>query len=199
MGGMFSRRACAEMLLADEIRVNSEYTAKTLVDRGCDPAKLVRRHLPAHPRFSLSPRVPATDGTRTAAYVGSFSVFKGVPLLVDAFRQVRGDNLRLVLVGGWSSRGMRRYLESARSADPRISWLSGDPAPVFSRTEVLFHPSWDDSWGYAPAEAMAAGVPVVVSDHTGMKELVDGRNGQILTAGDPAAWTAAVRRWGEGR
>jgi glycosyltransferase involved in cell wall biosynthesis len=199
MGGMFSRRACAEMLLADEIRVNSEYTARSLVERGCDPAKVVRRMLPPHPRFSSLRRIPAPDGTRTAVFVGSFTVFKGVALLVDAFRQVAGEDLRLVLVGGWSSRGMRRYLESARRADPRIGWRSGDPAPTLSVAEIAFHPSWEDGWGYAPAEAMAAGVPVVVSDQTGMKELVDGRNGQILAAGDPAAWTDAVRRWGEGR
>jgi glycosyltransferase involved in cell wall biosynthesis len=197
MGPLFSRRVCEEMLLADEIRVNSEYTAQSAVDRGCDPAKLVRRHLPVHPRFSSLRRVPASDGTRTAVFVGSFTVFKGVPLLVDAFRQVRGEHLRLVLVGGWSSRGMRVFLESARRSDPRIRWLSGDPAPALSSAEIVFHPSWEDGWGYAPAEALAAGVPVVVSDQTGMKEIVRDGLGRVLAAGDPAVWNAAVREWGE--
>jgi len=197
MGALFSRRACQEMLLADEIRVNSEYTARTAVERGCDPAKLVRRHLPVHPRFSSLRRVPASDGTRTAVFVGSFTVFKGVPLLVDAFRKVPGENLRLVLVGGWASRGMKLYLRSAQRADPRIRWHSGDPSPVLSTAEIAFHPSWEDGWGYAPAEAVAAGVPVVVSDQTGMKEIVGKAQGRILAAGDPTVWNAAVREWGE--
>lgn len=196
MGRLFARRAAAEMLLADEIRVNSDYTAQSLVLRGCDPAKVVRRHLPVHPRYSSLRRIPASDGTRTAVFVGSFTVVKGVPLLVDAFRQVRGEHLRLVLVGGWSSRGMKRYLESARGSDPRISWRSGDPAPTLAGAEISFHPSWEDGWGYAPAEALAAGLQVVVSDQTGMKEIV-GDGGRVLSAGDPVAWNAAVREWGE--
>jgi glycosyltransferase involved in cell wall biosynthesis len=87
----------------------------------------------------------------------------------------------------------------ARDADPRISWRSGDPAPALSGAEIAFHPSWEDGWGYAPAEALAAGVPVVVSDQTGMKEIVRDGLGRVLPAGDPAVWNAAVREWGEAR
>lgn len=200
MGDLFRRRAEREMEMADEIRVNSEYTAQSILRRGTDPAKIVRRRLPANDRFSRIRRSPSPDGTRTAAVVGSLSVVKGIPFLVDIFRQIRGDDLRLVLFGGWSSRGMRKYLEAARREDPRISWESGDPASLLSTADIALHPSWEDGWGYAPAEALAAGVPVVVSDQTGMKELLEEPEGRVLPAGDARAWTARLEAWArEGR
>jgi glycosyltransferase involved in cell wall biosynthesis len=199
MGGMFRRRAELEIRMADEIRVNSEYTAESIIRNGVDPRKIVRRHLPPDERFSRIRRSLPNDGTRTALVVGSLSVVKGVPFLVDIFRRIQGDDLRLVLFGGWSSRGMRSFLEEARRQDPRISWESGDPAKPLAIADIALHPSWEDGWGYAPAEAMAAGVPVVVSDQTGMKELLRGMEDRVLPAGDAAAWTRKLESWARER
>lgn len=193
MGHLFRQRAERELQMADEIRVNSQYTADSAIRRGVDPAKIVRRQLPPDTRFSKVQRRPAADGTRTAVVVGSLSVVKGIPFLAELFQRLPGDDLRLVLFGGWSSRGMRKFLEKAGARDRRISWTSGDPAKIFATASLALHPSWEDGWGYAPAEALAAGLPVVVSDQTGMQELLD--KPQILAAGDAAAWTARLESW----
>jgi glycosyltransferase involved in cell wall biosynthesis len=100
-----------------------------------------------------------------------------------------------VLFGGWQSRGMRLFLESAKASDPRISWRSGDPSELFATAALAVHPTWEDGWGYAPAEALAAGVPLLISDQTGMKELLNPDSGSILPAGDRKAWGAALERW----
>ena len=197
MGDLFRKRAELELGMADEIRVNSEYTAASVVKMGIDPGKIVRRHLPPDERFSRVQRRSPTDGTRTAIVVGSLSVVKGIPFLVELFQRVPGEDLRLVLFGGWSSRGMRRFLEKASARDRRISWRSGDPAEIFATAEIAFHPSWEDGWGYAPAEAFSAGLPVVVSDQTGMKELL--QSSQILPAGNSAAWNARLESWAQER
>jgi glycosyltransferase involved in cell wall biosynthesis len=197
MGDLFRRRAEQEFEMADEVRANSDYTAASAVKMGVDPKKIVRRHLPADDRFAKVRRAVPTDGTRTAVVVGSFSVVKGTTFLVDLFRQLEGDDLRLVLFGGWSSRGMRKFLEQARSQDSRISWRSGDPAPLLATADLALHPSWEDGWGYAPAEALAAGVPVVVSDETGMKEMLPAN--RILPAGDASAWSELLGNWSRGR
>ena len=195
LGTAFRARVEKELELADEVRANSDYTIESAVAMGIDRAKLVRRHLPPNPRFSHISRVPHPQGLRVAVLVGSLSVVKGIPFLVDIFRQIEGADLRLVLFGGWSSRGMRQYIEEACRRDGRISWRSGDPAEVFDTASIALHPSWEDGWGYAPAEALAAGLPVVVSDQTGMKELLDGHPDAVLPAGDTAAWKARLERW----
>lgn len=198
MGSRFAAKAVREMAMADEIRTNSDYTLASVAERGVDPGKLARRHLGWAPRFDGLERRPPSDGRRTVVYVGSFTVFKGVPFLVDRFRNLVGEDLRLLLVGGWTDRGMRLWLEEARRRDPRIEWTSGDPAPHLATADLLAHPSWEDGWGYAAAEAFAAGVPLVVSDQVGMKELVSRRPFDILPAGDAAAWDARLGRWAAG-
>lgn len=195
MGQWFESKARREFQLADEVRANSDYTLASAVANGVDPAKLVRRHLGCDGRFAGLQRGRSPDGTRVIVFVGSFTVFKGVPFLVDRFRALEGEDLRLLLVGGWTDRSMRLWLERARLADSRIRWTSGDPAPHLACAALAVHPSWEDGWGYAPVEASEAGVPLVVSDHTGMKELSARRPIDVLPAGDVRAWDAFLARW----
>jgi glycosyltransferase involved in cell wall biosynthesis len=47
---------------------------------------------------------------------------------------------------------------------------------------VYVHPTYEDGFGYAPAEALACGAPIIVTEDTGMKELVrpgGGRAGDL--------------------
>lgn len=197
MGELFTRRVEQEMSLATEIRVNSEYTRSSVLERGAVADKITRRWLESDSRFSRVVRKAPDDGTRVLVVVGSLSVFKGIPFLVDLFRELRGADLRLRLVGGWSSRGMRKYLEKHLREDSRISCASGDPAPILAQAELALHPSWEDGWAYAPAEALDAGLPVVVSDQTGMKELLNhsSMRGLVLPAGDRRGWGELLQAW----
>jgi glycosyltransferase involved in cell wall biosynthesis len=116
-----------------------------------------------------------------------------VPLLVDAFRRLPHDDLRLVLVGGWKTRSMRRFIARACAEDPRISAGPGDPLRHLRAARLCVHPAYEDGFAYAPAEALACGVPVIVSEDTGMKELIDpDRTGLILPTGDVDALAQAV-------
>jgi glycosyltransferase involved in cell wall biosynthesis len=126
-------------------------------------------------------------------YVGSLAVAKGVPLLVDAVRRLPHQDLRLVLVGGWGTRGMRRYVQRTCAEDPRISAGAGDPLPRLRSARLCVHPSYTDGFCYGAAEALACGLPVIASEDTGMKDLIDpGRNGLVLPTGDLTALTEAI-------
>src|SRR5262249_12415701 len=107
---------------------------------------------------------------------------------LEAFHQLADPQAELVLVGGSGSRGMRRHLDACRRRDPRIRVCPGDPLPHLWRADVLVHPSYQDGFGYSPMEALACGVPVVVTDQTGMKEHArEAFNGSVVPAGDIAA------------
>ena len=81
--------------------------------------------------------------------------------------------MRLKLVGGWGTRGMRRFVEDACAEDPRITAGPGDPLEHLRTASLCVHPAYEDGFAYAPAEALACGVPVIVSEDTGMKELIE--------------------------
>jgi glycosyltransferase involved in cell wall biosynthesis len=67
--------------------------------------------------------------------------------------------------------------------------------PALHRADVLAHPSYEDALALGPLEALACGVPVLVSEDTGMKEfVVEGETGYVVPTGDVGALEAALRR-----
>lgn len=185
-------RNLSEYAEADRIYVASRYVRESFVEHGVSEEKLCDFPLTPHPRYSSLDRRSTPDRFEIV-YVGSLSVHKGVPLLIDAVRALPELDVTLRLVGGWGTPGMRRFVERARAEDPRIVVSPGDPLPWLRGAGVCVHPAYEDGFAYAPAEALAAGVPVIVSEDTGMKELISpGRDGAILPTGDLGALTAAV-------
>jgi glycosyltransferase involved in cell wall biosynthesis len=185
-------RNLAEYACADRIYVASGYVRDSFLAQGFAAESIVEFPLTPDPRY-------AHAGTREASelfeivYVGSLSVHKGVPLLIDAVRGLPHEDLRLRLVGGWGTRGMRRFVQSACASDARISVSPGDPLPWLRRARLCVHPAYEDGFAYAPAEALACGVPVIVSEDTGMKDLIDPpRTGLILPTGDLGALIEAI-------
>jgi glycosyltransferase involved in cell wall biosynthesis len=178
------RKTLKEYELADTIYVTSEYSRQTFLIAGVPASKLMRRTLKVNPRFA-PPDQPSTDGIFRVVYVGSLTVAKGVPLLVEAFAQLEGAAAELTLVGGWATRGMRRYLQGWMAKDSRIRVAPGDPLPHLHRASVCVHPTYEDGFAYAPLEALACDVPVIVTADTGMKDYVrEGINGYVAPTGD---------------
>ncbi|HEY1450229.1 MAG TPA: glycosyltransferase family 4 protein [Solirubrobacteraceae bacterium] len=177
---------------ADRIYVASRYIRESFLEEGVPNEKLVDFPLTPDPRYRPTHATEQADRFEIV-YVGSLHVHKGVPLLVDAVRRLRGLDLSLRLVGGWGTPGMRRFIEAACAEDVRITAAPGDPLRHLTRASVCVHPAYEDGFAYAPAEALAAGVPVLVSEDTGMKDMIDhGRNGLILPTGDLDALTEAL-------
>ncbi len=185
-------RNLREYAAADRIHVASRYVWESFIEQGVPEERLSMFPLTPHPRFRPAERSPAAE-TFDVVYVGSLQVHKGVPLLLDAFSRLAHADMRLVLVGGWKTRGMRRLLEDSRAHDPRIVVAPGDALPRLQGAGVCVHPAYEDGFAYAPAEALACGVPVIVSEDTGMKELLEpGRTGVIVPTGERDALVEAL-------
>ncbi|HWG09811.1 MAG TPA: glycosyltransferase family 4 protein [Solirubrobacteraceae bacterium] len=201
-------RNLAEYALADRVYCATDYIRDSFLEQGVPEQRLVPFPLTPDPRYA--PLSPAHDGLEREpgggrsgrdsgssrfeiVYVGSLHVHKGVPLLIDAVRRLAHADLALTLVGGWGTRGMRRFVQGACAADRRIVVAPGDPLPHLRRAALCAHPAYEDGFGYAPAEALACGVPVLVSEDTGMKELIDSpRRGLTLPTGDLDALAQAI-------
>jgi glycosyltransferase involved in cell wall biosynthesis len=193
------KRNLAEYGQAQRIYVASRYVWESFAEAGVPESLLSLFPLTPDPRFRPADQAPASASFEVV-YVGSLTVHKGVPLLIDAVRRLPYRDLRLVLVGGWGTRGMRRFVEAACAADSRISVRPGDPLPHLRSARLCVHPAYEDGFAYAPAEALACGIPVIVSEDTGMKDLIEpGRTGLIVPTGDLAALTEAIEAAYQGR
>lgn len=187
------RKTLREYEAADAIFVHSEYTRRSFLDAGVSEEKLERTYLRVHPRFHPPTRRP-DDGPFRIVYVGRVEATKGIPLLLQAFEELPGTDKQLTLVGGWSTRRMRKYMEDWLS-DDRIRLAPGDPLPALHEADVFVHPTYEDGFGYAPMEALACGVPVIATEDTGMKEYIrKGENGYVVPTGRVAPIVARLRR-----
>ena len=121
------------------------------------------------------------DGDFVIGFVGRLSREKNVRQLADLERALldRGiDNCRFVIVGDGSE---RQWLAQNLKRVTFTGVLSGEAlASAYADMDAFVFPSQTDTFGNVILEAMASGVPVVVSNQGGPKYLVaPGKNGFV--------------------
>ena len=165
------------------------------------------RFSPAPDRTTLRARLagPALpDEAFVIGAVGRVAPVKNLPLLIDAFAQVRVRNpafarlARLAIVGdGPAAPAIREQIRTAGLQ--KAAWLPGsreDIPDCLRCLDVLCLPSLVEGISNTVLEAMACGIPVVATDVGGNSELVDaGATGQLVACGDAAALATAIETY----
>ena len=173
---------------ADAILVPSSLVYDSMVAAGVPRAKLIKLLLGTAP---VQEPQPVRDGSITRVlFVGTVSFRKGVPYLLDAVHPWHGSSLELIFVGPIDE-DVRRLLAAQRGLLRLIPATSQTAlASYYASASMLVLPSVADGFGMVVTEAMARGLPVIVSDHVGAAELVhDGVDGFVV----PYANAAALR------
>ncbi len=133
--------------------------------------------------FSPSQEEPRTDGRRRAMYAGNLLSLKGPYLAVAALARL-GDEWTLDVYGdGPETEGLRREAERL-GVSSRIRMLGRRPRDevlsALTQADVLMFPSMHDSGGWAVAEAVRAGCPVVCLDVGGPPLIIEGTSGEAV-------------------
>lgn len=142
----------------------------------------------------------AEPDEKIVLYVGRFVREKGIHLLLDSATTVLSDQPRakFVIVGRGNKDRFERFSQWAGFPD-RISFtgfLSGKALyQLYRCADVAVFPSLYEPFGIVALEAMAAGVPVVVSDAGGLQEVVrHDETGTTQFAGNPESLGWAILR-----
>lgn len=182
----------AQAEMADFLVANSELTRKSYVDAGFDPERVLVLH-PAAPQVPDSePREVDPESVRLL-FVGRAFAAKGLHDLADALRDLPAT-WTLDVVGP-----SPREVAGALANVPQNVATHGnlpfeDMAQRYRDSDVLLLPSLSDGFGMAAVEAMASGIPVVVSDQCGVAEIIeDGVAGWVVPAGDHEALRDRLR------
>ncbi len=186
----------------DTVFVNSEEYRQSWIKRGFDPAKLkifprgldTELFHPARRDAAFFEKFGACNGEVRLLYVGRISREKDLDLLAAAYRRLRDEGLpvQLFVVGHGP------YSETFAKSLPEAfftGYLTGSElATAYASADIFVFPSTTDTFGNVILEAQACGMPVVVSDSGGPKELVEDKaNGLITKSRDLEDLTSAIR------
>jgi glycosyltransferase involved in cell wall biosynthesis len=173
---------------ADIIVIPSRHAEESFTARGVSNAKLFRN--PYGVDLSMFPPTKRCNDRPTVLFVGAWSLQKGCDLLWNACEPF--DSWHVVHVGSIS--------DAPVPSSPRFH--HHDPVEqaqlinFYQRAHVFVLPSRHEGFGLVLAQAMACGLPVVCTDHTGgpdlQQYLSDLKWVQVVPVGDVAALRDAI-------
>ena len=155
-------------------------------------------------RFASSAIQPIdqfNDGRPNILFVGRMDERKGFRHLLRAYPRVKEviPNARLIVVGAFDDRDKAQFLRYARTHKLRgvhfVGYVSPEELPRYYRTANIFcAPNTGfESFGIILLEAMAAGVPIVASDITGFRAVLqDKSEGLLVPPENPNAISRAI-------
>jgi glycosyltransferase involved in cell wall biosynthesis len=173
--------------------------AKTYLERRGAPSDRITIGFQVVPPEQLpAPIADKTDlglsGKTVVLYVGYFVARKGLHHLIQAFQAVAGENDVLALVG---SGPQEKHLREVVHGDERIifpGYLEGaGKTSWYAAADLFVLPTLHDPWGLVINEAMAFGLPIIVTDAAGCTDLVQD-SGLVVPAGNTDALATALAR-----
>jgi len=181
-------KECRDALtMADMVISHSRFLIEVFRKDGVDTGKFV--HLPSGMDYSKiefsSHRQGGADKTTVNfGFVGTVLPHKGVHILIEAFKKVSLDHIRLKVYGG--PFGMHDYFSSLLTlaeGDPRIRFCGeyeyNNIGKILRDIDVVVVPSiWYENAPLVISTAQMFGIPVIATRMGGMEEMVvDGVNG----------------------
>lgn len=169
----------AEYREADVIFVPSTFARRSFIQAGVDPGKVVV--IPYGVRLEEYFPTQKRDEVFRVLCVATLTVRKGIGYLLEAASRLALPNSEVVLRGtavAESKQLLARYDGHFRLQPPVPRH---ELRELYSQASVLVLPSVEDGFGLVIAQAMACGVPVIATTHTGGPDLItDGKDGFIV-------------------
>ena len=147
-------------------------------------------------------RFPQAAGRRVILFLSRIDPKKGIELLLEAFVEgCRGLNDVVLVIAG---EGSPRYMDTLRARakelqiDDRVIWtshLSGAvKAGAFAAAEIFVLPSYSENFGIAAAEAIAGGVPTIVTKSVGLADEIRAADAGIVVEPTAAEIGSSLKR-----
>jgi len=166
------KKQLKELECADYIGVTSEWTRQSLIENGIAENRILLTPLGVDSARFISADAPPDEIFRVL-YVGQLRLRKGVQYLLEAWEALRLKKAELLLVGDVVPEFepiLRQYLP--RNSTIKLLGHADDAVRVYQQASVCVLPTLEDGFGLVVLEAMACGVPVIITEQTGAKDCV---------------------------
>lgn len=168
--------------MADRVIVCSELAKQSHVESGIAPDKIrVINYGVDAEVFTSGPR---KDDVFRVVYCGIVCLRKGAQYLLQAWKDLNLPDAELWLIGMVLPDAVE-LMEAYRDLPgiKMVGHVNSRPelAELYRQGSVFAFPSVEDGFGMVVTEAMACGVPVIILDNTGARDIVEeGVNGFVV-------------------
>ena len=138
-------------------------------------------------RLRIRSRYGLSESDVVILFVGMNFEIKRLKLVIEGVAELirekkRGSNLKVLVVGKGHSASYHALAHDLGIADRVIfAGVTHEVEEYYLASDLFAMPSQFDTFGMAVLEAMAAGLPVIITDKVGAKDLVtDGVQGFVL-------------------
>jgi glycosyltransferase involved in cell wall biosynthesis len=171
-----------ELLLADYIICLSDWAKESLVKNNIPIDKIFVANLGFDPTKFLPKTNYTSQGMLKALFVGTLTKRKGIDVLIKLSEELQ-NVLELTLVGPLADANqlIKKDIKFYRW-HPYVN--HEELNKLYQEADLFIFPSYLDSWAMVVIEAMATGLPVIVTENTGSKEAVGNDCGFVIPAGD---------------
>jgi glycosyltransferase involved in cell wall biosynthesis len=186
-------RCRQEELLADHLLAASSFSRECAIADGVPEERIsVVPYGVDLDRFK--PAIAERDrrGPLRLLFVGQVGQRKGIRYLLDAVRRFSAQHVTLDVVGALLG---PKHLYTSVPANVTLHGRVGEDALTewYQRADVLILPSLVEGFGLVLLEAMASGLPIIASEHTAARDLVEhGKQGFVVPVRSPDAIARAI-------
>jgi len=186
----FLMNAKREVQKADKIIAVSESTKSDLINfYKIDPAKIKVIYSGVGEQFNVIGDSPSLcEGLspiskkynlpdRFILYFGTIEPRKNLIGLIKAFELLKDKDCKLVIAGtkGWLYQDIFKAVNKSKKRKDIIFTgfvEESDKPDLYNLSELFVYPSFFEGFGFPPLEAMACGIPTIVSSNSSLSEVV---------------------------
>lgn len=181
-----------KLLLADAVFCPSPMVRQSMLDNGVSEEKLLSSSYGWTPeRFPLIDDKSAENKKPVFLFAGTLCVRKGVLLLLEAWKRARIDG-ELLLCGGIDPSIAEEFSKQVGTNNIRHIAYTRDIGQIYRTADVFVFPSLEEGGPMVTYEAMAHGIPPLVTAMGGGAIVEKEINGLVLPDLDIDAWAAAI-------
>ncbi len=155
----------------DYIEVPSSFARESFIRQGVSGEKIIQGFRGVD--LDQFRQIPRDDSVFRVIFAGKVSIRKGVQYLLRAFKELALPRSELLLIGAVADEIrpiLRRYAGIFRSLGSRPR---AELYRHFSRGNVFVLPSIEEGLAVVQLQAMACGLPVICSSHTGGTDIIE--------------------------
>lgn len=193
-------REIAQLELTDYVFSASPMVHDSLIDGGIGPERIIDSSYGWSPeRLRVDTFPPRAAGRFTAVFVGTLCIRKGVHRLLQAWAK-SGVEGELLLAGTVTDlRSVPGIDELLARPDVRQLGYVDDIAPVYAASDLFVMPTLEEGGPMVTYEAMAFGLPVLVSPMGAGAVVRADVDGVVCDSSDIDGWARALRRFADDR